>query len=206
MGFGPGMGRGPGPRDGMGRGMRFREGRPPEEGDFPPPPGPESGFRGRGMRVRQMIESPEQMARLRQQNPHLADMFERSHRVRFHLYNLLSEYEDMEDSNAKAKFQDRLRPVIKEEFELELERQRMEIRMLEERLKQLKEQEQLREKNKARMLERHTRDVLSNPQRFLEGPFMIHRQSRPPQAEAGSRVQDTTQEIREERIIKIEQQ
>ncbi|MGI6458056.1 MAG: hypothetical protein ACOX5R_20890 [bacterium] len=175
---GHGFGRGGGMR--MGRGMEAHgTGRGPGMGSPGMRPGRGMGGPGMGSpgmgapgmghgpqfkhRVMEIIQSPERMAELRRRNPQLADKVESAHRLHFQIRRLLENYHSAEARTQKQRFEEQLRPLLAQEYELELERQRLEIKYMEERIRQLKEILKKREENKDRLIERHIRFRLSNP-------------------------------------------
>jgi hypothetical protein len=154
MGMGPGLGRrqlpmGPGFSRGMGRGPRHEEMRD---------------------RVRVIIESPERMAELRMRQPRLADKIEKTSRLRFQIDSLLEQYQASTDTTEQSRLENRLRPLLTEEFELEMERQRLEVKYLEARLEQLKNALQRREAMKDRLQERYIQGRLQTPPHPRELP------------------------------------
>lgn len=176
-----GMGQGRGPRwadsDAESELFSGPEGPGPRWGNQPPgtesQPGsfqPGQGRMGQGprgprmrQRVGELIRSPQRMAEMRQRNPHLADQIEKTHRLNVKLNRLLYQYFESTDSPQKKVLERKLRPLLQEEFELEMERQRMEIQFLEERLQKLKEIQARREKLKEHLMELHIDERLTYP-------------------------------------------
>ncbi|MFB3784791.1 MAG: hypothetical protein ACE15F_00335 [bacterium] len=138
-GFGPGR-RGPGGR-GAGGGLRAPFGRGAGGGGGPRAP------------MMDYLDSPERMARLRTENPQLADLIENSRRVTYQIEHYLAEYDHVQEPAGKEKILQQLQPLLEKEFELELQRQHMEIQMMEARLEQLKTALQRREQNRERFIQ-----------------------------------------------------
>jgi len=149
-GFGPGR-RGPGGR-GAGGGMRAPYGR-----------GPGGGGGGPRPPMMEYLDSPERMERLRAENPQLADLIENSRRVSYQIEQCLAEYDRTQEPAGKEKILQQLQPLLEKEFELELQRQHMEIEMMEARLEQLKKALQRREENRERFLQYRLDSLLKGP-------------------------------------------
>lgn len=149
-GFGPGR-RGPGGRAGGG-GMRTPVGR-----------GEGGGGGGPRSPMMEYLDSPERMARLRAENPQLADLIENTRRINYQIEQQLAEYDHVQDSAGKEKILRQLQPLLVKEFELELQRQHMEIQIMEDRLEQLKMALQRREQNRERFIQYRLDTLLKGP-------------------------------------------
>jgi len=155
-GHGPG-GRGPGGGGAGGGGPRSPFGRGGEERRLPSP-------------MRENLDSPERLARLRVENPQLADLIENTRRVTYQIGQLLAEYGRTEDTARKNQILQKLRPLLEKEFEMEIQRQHMEIQMMEKRLEQLKSALKRREENRQRLLQFRLENLLKGPREPFHPP------------------------------------
>ena len=113
------------------------------------------------------LDSPERMARLRAENPQLADLIENTRRVSYQIEQWLAEYDRAQEPAGKEKILQQLQPLLVKEFALELQRQHMEIQMMEARLEQLKKALQRREQNRERFLQYRLDSLLKGPREAI---------------------------------------
>lgn len=161
--FGPEGGLGPGPRGGLLRGF----------GLFGRGPGrPERPDDRREMReaIRGQMESPDRMREIRRENPELADAIEKLQRVRYKIDLAASQAPELSSDADKTRFKKRLQPLLEEEFELDMQRQDMEIQLMENRLKRLREVLDKRKEYRSRIIEMKADQLILNPPRTPSEP------------------------------------
>ncbi len=151
--------RGPGPRDGfppMGMGPPMWPGPGRGPGDMDMGPG------GRSM-LRDRMESLDRMRQLRIENPELADLIEKIQRLRYQIESLATEGANSKEGEEQNRLKKKLQPLIEEEFDLELQRQDMEIDQMEKRLQQLRSALEKRKQFRDRIIELKTEQLITDP-------------------------------------------
>ncbi|MGC9330029.1 MAG: hypothetical protein ACP5I1_20505, partial [Candidatus Hinthialibacter sp.] len=148
--------RGRGPQNGdFGRIQPSSRGQGRMRGPGPFPPG--QGWRSM---VHEQRDSPERMRQIRRENPQLADLMETIQRLRYRIDMIVSQERTLTDEVEQNRLKKKLLPLLEEEFDLEMQRQDMEIDMMEKRLQQLREALEKRKKYRSRILELKLEQIL----------------------------------------------
>lgn len=154
---------------------RMRGRGPGPHGDFPPPGirpfgrrpgGPnDPGFGGPGRRS-MMRDNPfdqDRILQLRRENPELADLLEKIQRIRYKIDSIASQGSKNQDEAEQNRIKKKLQPLLEEEFDLDSQRQNIEIDLMEKRIQQLRNTLQRRGEQRARILEMKLDQLISNP-------------------------------------------
>ncbi|MBI1389918.1 MAG: hypothetical protein GC154_15870 [bacterium] len=147
------------PPRGFGQGQGMGQGRGPQgpPSDRPRMNGPRGPFAGppnqQGWGRNAENEGVLDKRAMRFENPELAEVYEAIRRIDLQLYQLLDRQTMKEIESPGKELKDELRPLFDQQFDLDVQRQRMEIQMMEERLARLKELLKKKEENKDRFIE-----------------------------------------------------
>ncbi len=154
-------GRGFGPPNGERRGRRFGPPERPGPGPGFGPPGGEFGFdRGPFHRPPRSFLTPDRLEKIKEDFPDLAEAIEQTHSIFEKIKQTVHEYHDETDSAIREEKETELKEMLEKQFDYELKRQRLEIEMMEKRLKQIKGALDQREKYKEKILESRLKEAL----------------------------------------------
>ncbi|MBN2330111.1 MAG: hypothetical protein JXR73_23425 [Candidatus Omnitrophica bacterium] len=151
---GRGRGRGPGENDPT-RIQPYGRGQGRQRGPEPFPPG--DGWRSM---MREHRDSPERMRQIRRENPQLADLMEKIQRLRYRIDTVAAQEGARKDDVELNRLKKRLLPLLEEEFDLEMQRQDMEIDLMQKRLQQLRDALQKRKNYRSRIIELKLEQIL----------------------------------------------
>jgi hypothetical protein len=94
-------------------------------------------------------------------NPELAQKMIAEHRARLEIQDLKDKYTHAADPDERARLREEMRRHMDVAFEARLERLRMEVQKLQQRLDDAKQQLSVQEQNKSRLIDEHLNDLLS---------------------------------------------
>jgi hypothetical protein len=120
-----------------------------------------------------LAKMQEYMNELRKENPELAEVLEKLGRLRMEMVKNLKEYHQTDDALIKAEREKKINLLAAEEFDLELQRQTLEIKRMEKDLTSLKNAVKLREQYREPIIRSHVQKLLTPPKDdnpFFRGP------------------------------------
>lgn len=105
----------------------------------------------------------DRILQLRRENPELADLLEKIQRIRYKIDSIASQGSKNQDEAEQNRIKKKLQPLLEEEFDLDSQRQNIEIDLMEKRIQQLRNTLQRRGEQRARILEMKLDQLISNP-------------------------------------------